>query len=423
MQTTKSYAKQMDNQDELARFKNEFYIPENTLYMDGNSLGLLSKKAEQSVADIMDNWKTHAIDGWTKGKHPWYFMAEQLAEQTSPLIGALPKEVIVTNSTTVNLHQLVSTFYHPEGNRTKVLADELNFPSDIYALKSQLTVHGYDHEKHLVQVKSRDRRTLAEEDIISAMRDDIALIVLPAVLYRSGQLLDIQKLAKAAHERGILIGIDACHSIGAVPHQFHDDGVDFAFWCNYKYLNNGPGGTAGLFVHEKHLGTNPGLAGWFGSEKDKQFDMEHEFTPAETAGAYQIGTPHILSMAPLIGSLDLFRDAGIHNLRRKSLKLTAYLMELVREELADMDFTIGNPIKDEKRGGHVCLEHPEAARICKALKKNGVIPDFRSPNVIRLAPVAMYTSFTDVWETVRILKEIMTYKQYEQFKNERDIIA
>ncbi|HEX7066349.1 MAG TPA: kynureninase [Bacillales bacterium] len=423
MDNSKAYAEQLDQEDSLKSFKDEFYIPENTLYMDGNSLGLLSRRAEQAVKEVIDDWKTYAIDGWTNGNHPWFYMSEKLADNTAPLVGALPHEVVVTGSTTVNLHQLVSTFYQPEEDRNKILADELNFPSDIYALKSQLQLHGFSHETHLVQTKSRNGRTLEEQNIVDAMNNDIALIVLPAVLYRSGQLLDIRRLTEEAHKRNIMIGIDACHSIGAVPHQFHDDEVDFAFWCNYKYLNNGPGGTAGLYVHEKHLGRQPGLAGWFGSDKQKQFDMEHEFTPAETAGAFQIGTPHILSTAPLIGSLDIFQEAGITNLRSKSLALTRYLMKLIDVELAGMNFTIGNPVEDNRRGGHICLEHREAARICKALKWNGVIPDFRAPNVIRLAPIALYSSFTDVWNTVHTLKKIMTEKQYEQFENKRDVIA
>lgn len=423
MDCLRHYAEHMDEKDTLAPFKKEFYIAENTIYMDGNSLGLLSKRAEKSVHEVMEDWKAYAIDGWTKGQHPWYGLSERLGERTAPLIGAKASEVIVTNSTTVNMHQLVSTFYKPTKTRYKIVADELNFPSDIYALKSQLALHGHDPADALVRVKSRDGKTLLEEDIIDAMSADMALVVLPSVLYRSGQLLDIPKLVKAAHERDIMIGIDACHSIGSVPHHFHEDEVDFAYWCNYKYLNNGPGGTAGLFVHEKHLGTHPGLAGWFGSDKQKQFDMEHDFTPAKTAGAYQIGTPNVLSTAPLIGSLEIFHEAGIGNLRRKSLQLTRYLMDLIDQELSGLGFSIGNPTGDERRGGHVCLEHSEAARICKALKGHQVIPDFRRPNVIRLAPIALYTSFTDVWETVQILKTIMIEKQYERFENKRDIIA
>jgi len=422
-QPTKEFAEFLDQKDSLSNYRDEFYLQPGTIYLDGNSLGLLSKRAEQSLLDLLDSWKTLAIDGWMQGDHPWYYFAEKLGALSAPLVGAKENEVIVTGSTTTNLHQLIASFYHPNGQKTKILADELNFPSDIYAIQSQLRLKGFDPATHLIQVKSRDGRTIREEDIIEAMTDEIALIILPTVLYRSGQLFDIERLTKAARERGIIIGFDGCHSVGAIPHQLHEWDVDFAYWCNYKYLNSGPGGVGSLFVHEKHFGTMPGLAGWFGSNKEKQFDMKHEFVPSDTVGAYQIGTPHILSMAPLVGSLEMYKEATIERIREKSLHSTAYLMSLINEELSDFDFTIGNPLEDSDRGGHVCLEHDDAARICKALKLNGIVPDFRAPNVIRLAPIAFYTSYVDVWNSVQILKKIMVEKQYEQFKNEREIIA
>lgn len=423
MQTTLEYAKQLDTEDSLRRFREEFYLKPGTIYMDGNSLGLLSKRAERTLLESVEDWKEHGIDGWTKGNHPWFDLSERLAELLAPLVGASIEEVIVTGSTTVNLHQLVATFYQPQGKRTKILADELNFPTDIYALKSQLRIHGYDPDQHLIRVKSRDGRMIEEEDIIEAMTDEVALIILPTVQYRSGQILDMKRLTTEAHKRGILIGFDGCHSVGAIPHSFSEWEVDFAYWCNYKYLNGGPGSVGGLYVNRQHFGTNPGLAGWFGSRKDKQFDLEHTFTPAETAGAYQIGTPHVLSMAPLLGSLEIYAEAGIENIRKKSLEINQYFMDMIDVELAGLGFVIGNPQDDVRRGGHVCLEHPEAARICKSLKENGIIPDFRAPNVIRLAPIALYTSYEDVWNVVRILKKIMLEKQYEKFANEREIVA
>lgn len=422
-QATMDFALQLDKEDQLAHFKKEFYVKPNIIYMDGNSLGLLSKKAEKSLLSSLDDWKEFGIDGWTQGNHPWFFMSEKVAEMLAPLIGASAEEVIVTGSTTVNLHQLVASFYKPEGKRTKILADELTFPSDIYALQSQLRLHGFEPDTHLICVKSQDGRYLKEEDIIEAMTDEIALIILPTVLYRSGQILDMKRLTNEAHARGIVIGFDGCHSVGAIPHYFSEWEIDFAFWCNYKHLNGGPGSVGGLYVNRKHFGTFPGLSGWFGSRKDKQFDMEHRLTPAGTAGAFQIGTPHVLSLAPLIGSLEIFEDAGIGNIREKSLKLTQYLMDLIEHELEGKGFFIGNPREAEQRGGHVSLEHSEAARICKALKANGVIPDFRSPNIIRLAPIALYTSYEEVWKGVQILENIMTEKEYERFANERDVVA
>ena len=417
------YAKRLDEQDALSMYRDEFYAQLDVIYMDGNSLGLLSKRAEKSVLTLLDSWKQYGIDGWTQGEHPWFYFPETLSEMCAPLVGALKDEVIITGSTTANLHQLVASFYRPVGLRTKIVADELNFPSDLYAISSQLSLHGFNAEEHMKLVKSRDGYTLQEEDIIEAMTDDVALIVLPSVLYRSGQILDIKKLTKAAHERNIVIGFDLCHSIGSVPHKLSKWDVDFAFWCNYKHLNGGPGSTGGLYVNRKHFGGKPGLAGWFGSDKEKQFDLSTQMIPAADAGAYQIGTPHILSSAPLFGSLEMFGEVGMDTIREKSLKLTNYLMNLIEQELSEYNFKIANPREPEKRGGHVFLVHEEAARICKALKEHLVIPDFRSPNGIRLAPVALYSSFEDVWKTVQILKTIMEEELYKKYENKRDVVA
>ncbi|MBX9975821.1 kynureninase [Cytobacillus firmus] len=422
MDFTREYAIELDAGNDLS-YREEFYIKEDGIYLDGNSLGLLSKRAEKSLLELLDSWKHHAIDGWTEGDNPWFYLSEKLGKKLAPIVGANPEEVIVSGSTTVNLHQLVSTFYKPEGKRTKILADELNFPSDIYALQSQVKLKGYDPEEHLVQVKSADGHTLREEDIVAAMTDEIALIVLPGVLYRSGQVLDMEYLTAEAHKRGIEIGFDLCHSVGSVPHSLSDWDVDFAFWCNYKHLNGGPGSTGGLFVNKRHFGQVPGLAGWFSSRKDKQFDMEHVLTAAEDAGAYQIGTPNIFSMAPIIGSLSMFNEAGMERIREKSLKLTGYMIELIHHELNGHGLILRNPLDEKKRGGHIYLEHPEAARICKALKAEGVIPDFRAPNGIRLAPVALYNTFEEVWKTVQILKGIMEEEKYKQYENKRGVVA
>lgn len=423
MDTSKHFAEKLDRADKLRKYREEFFVPRGKIYLDGNSLGLCSVRAQQSLIEIVNVWKTMGIDGWLGRNHPWFYLAEQLAEGIAKIIGASPNEVIVTGSTTVNLHQLLTTFYRPDANRYKILIDELAFPSDAYAVQSQLRLHGYDPKKALVVVKSRDGRTIEEDDIIASMSREVAFVVLPTVLYRSGQLLDIVKITKAAHVRGVLVGFDACHSIGVVQHSFHRHGVDVAFFCTYKYVNGGPGSVAGLYVHKKHLGRYPGLAGWFSSRKDKQFDMRHEFEPAETAGAYQIGTPHILSMAPLIGSLDLFSEVGIERIRNKSLMLTQYLMDLIESELSSMGFSIGTPREDDRRGGHVALEHAEALRICKVLKQHGVVPDFRPPNVIRLAPVPLYVSYEDVFKTVQTIKYIMKRRLYLAVSKEKGVVT
>lgn len=420
---TRETVQEMDQKDGLFAFKSEFYTQDNHYYMDGNSLGLLSKRAEASILKSLQDWKDQGIDGWTEGQEPWFYMSEKIGKMTAPLVGAKPDEVINTGSITANLHQLLATFYKPEGERTKILADSLNFPSDIYALQSQIEQKGLHPDDQLVQVKSQDGYTLIEEDIIAQMDEQTAVLLLPSVLYRSGQLLDMKRLTDEAHRRGIIVGFDLAHSIGSIPHQLHEWNVDFAVWCTYKYLNSGPGGVGGLFVHEKHLGQKPGLAGWFSSKKEKQFDMEHTLTPADTASAFQMGTPHILSSAPLIGSLEMFQEAGIDAIRTKSLQLTRLLMNLIHQELSDFGFQIVNPLEDQQRGGHVSLVHPEAASICKALKNEGVTPDYRSPNVIRLAPIALYTSYEDVYDMIGILKDLMAEGKHKQFKNERGIIA
>lgn len=420
---SQAYAQTMDEQDALKKFRKEFYVDPGAIYMDGNSLGLMSERADKTLEVLSESWKTLGINGWTQGTNPWFYLSDELSEKSISLIGAKKEEVMITGSTTVNIHQLVASFFKPAGKRTKILADELNFPSDIYALKSQLTLHGLDPEDHLVQVKSRDGHTLQEADIIAEMTEEIAFILLPSVLYRSGQILDIERLTKAAHERGIVIAFDLCHSIGAIPHKLDEWGVDFAVWCTYKYLNGGPGSVAGLYVNQNHLGKKPGLAGWFSSDKEKQFDMDHTLTEADDAGAFQMGTPHVLSAAPLLGSLEMFEEIGVETIRSHSLEKTAYMMELIDRELKAFHFTMANPREDAKRGGHVFLVHDEAARICKALKANHVIPDFRAPNGIRLAPVALYNTFEDIWQTIQILKTIMKEEQYKEFSNKRDVVA
>lgn len=421
--TFEKEAIQLDEQNPLAHYRHEFYMPDNTIYLDGNSLGLLSKRSEASLLNVLQAWKDYGIDGWTEGEHPWFYLSEKLGEEMAPLVGASPSVVIVTGSTTTNLHQLLATFYQPDETRTKILTDALSFPTDIYAIRSQLQLKGYSPDEHLVKVPSHDGHFLSEADIMNAMTKDIALILLPSVLYRSGQILDMKALTEEAHKRGILIGFDCCHSVGSIPHEFNDWGVDFAFWCTYKHLNAGPGSVAAIYINEKHHGREPGLAGWFGSKKDKQFDMSHDFTPEENAGAFQIGTPHILSVAPLIGSLSLFNEVGIERIREQSLKLTTFMMKLIHEELAGYGFILRTPIDDKKRGAHLFLEHPEAARICKALKDHHIIPDFRAPNGIRLAPIALYNTFEEVRVTVQTLKEIMDNEDYKNYENKRGVIA
>jgi kynureninase len=344
----------------------------------------------------------------------------------APLVGADADEVVATGTTTVNQHNLVSTFYKPDGPRRKIVATELDFPSDSYALQSQILLHGGDPERDLVEVPSRDGRTIDEADIVAAMTDEVALVMLPSVLYRSGQLLDIERIAITARERGIVAGFDCAHSVGAVPHRFDDWGVDFALWCSYKYLNAGPGGVGALYVNRKHFGVRPGLSGWWGYLKERQFDMVHTWEGAPGAGAWQISTTPLFYGASLLGSLGIFAEAGIDALRDKSLRLTTYLMDLVEETgllAPEYGYAIGTPREDDRRGGHVAIEHHAAPAICRALKRRGIVPDFRAPNVIRIAPVPLYTRYEDVWLTVQALKAIIDTGEHAALDQGRALVA
>lgn len=415
-------ARRRDEADALRPFRDRFYIPPDRIYLDGNSLGLLSREAEGRVLGVLEEWKRQAVEGWTEATPPWFFLAEELSQGVAPLVGAEADEVIVTGGTTVNLHQLLATLFAPEPGRDKILADALAFPSDIYAIQSHLRLRGLDPRTQLVRVPSHDGRTLDEDDILSAMTGDIGLAVLPSVIYTSGQLLDMERLTREARRRGIVIGWDCSHSVGVVPHALSEWGADFAFWCHYKYLNAGPGSVGGLYLNRRHFDRAPGLAGWFGSNKERQFEMAHEFTPAAGAGALQIGTPPILSLAPLQGALALHQEARIQPIRQKSLAMTAFLRVMVERELSSFGVTVITPRKDFRRGGHIALVHAEAARIGRALRRAGVVPDFRPPDILRLAPAPLYTSFAECAEAMRRLNDILQTRSYADEEPERKAV-
>ncbi len=416
-------ARSLDAADPLASFRQRFYCQPGVIYLDGNSLGLLSRDAEAAVLHTLETWKTRAIEGYSgPPEESWFCTGEELGARFAPLVGAEPDEVVVTGTTIVNLHALLATFFRPHGRRRKLLATALDFPSDIHALQSQLRLHGLDPDANLVRVPSRDNRTIEEDDLIAALTDEVAVAVLPGVLYRSGQLLDLERLTRAAHERGVIVGFDCSHSVGAVPHRFSEWGVDFAVWCSYKYLNAGPGAVAALYVARRHHPRGPGLAGWWGHDKATQFDMAHTFTPAGSAGAWQISSNAQLAAAPLRASLAMFHEAGLDRLREKSLRQTDFLMRLL-DRLPE--YHIGTPREPARRGGHVAVEHPtEAARICKVLKRTfRVVPDLRPPNVIRLAPVPLYTTFHEIWTAATYLERIVAERLYEQVEPGRDLVA
>jgi kynureninase len=413
----------LDQADPLARFRAEFFLPAGQVYMDGNSLGLLSRRAEAHLQRVIGEWRTLGINGWTDAMPPWITLSETAATGIAPLVGASPDEVAVTGSTTTNLHQLLATLFNPDAARKVIVADELNFSSDLHALQSHLSLRGLDPAKHLRLIRSRDGRTLHPDDILAAFTPEVQVAVLPAVLFVSGQLLDLGALTREAHARGIVIGWDCSHSIGAVPHAFDRDGADFAFWCHYKYLNAGPGAVGGLFLNRRHHGRQPGLAGWWGVRADRRFDLSAQHEPASDATALHIGTPHVLSLAPLLGSLDLTAEAGVAALRAKSLAQTALLIELADRDLASFGCTVVTPREEAARGGHVALAHPDAWRICQALKVAGIVPDFRRPDIIRLAPAPLYTTFAECTAAIAALQTILRTGAHETFPAERALVT
>lgn len=413
----------LDAADSLARFRSEFFLPPGKIYLDGNSLGLLSRYAEAALAHVLDQWRTQGIGGWSDGAPPWLTLAGRAAEKLAPLLGAAPDQICLAGQTTANLHQLLATLYEPaRAERRVILADELAFSSDRYALQSHLRLRGLDPAAHLRLIPSRDGQTLRLDDLLDALAaPDVQLAVLPSVIFTSGQLLDLATLTRKAHERGVLIGWDLSHSVGAVPHALDRDGPDFAVWSHYKWLNAGPGSVGGMYLHRRHFDRAPGLAGWWGVRADRRFAMARDHDRAPGAAALHIGTPHILSLAPLLGSLELVTEAGgVGALRAKSLRLTDYLLARFDAELAPLGFALATPRAASVRGGHLALAHPEGWRICQALLDADVVPDFRYPDLIRLAPSPLYTSFADCAEAMDRLVRIVQTKTYENFSGECD---
>lgn len=417
------FAKNLDVKDTLNYLRDRFYIQPNEIYMDGNSLGMASKDAEKTLLEVLEYWKTEGIKIWNIKDSKYFQYSNHIAKLMAPLIGADANEVVIVGSTTSNIHQAISTFYHPTSKKYKILVDDLNFPTDRYAVDSQVRLKGYEPADAVKVVQSADGAFLSTDAIIEAMTSDVALILLPAVLYRSAQILDIEKITKAAHERDIIIGWDLCHAIGAIEMDFNKLNPDFAVWCTYKYLSGGPGSIAGLYINKQHFDKVPGNAGWFGNKDETQFQLKHEFEHERNASGWQIGSPSLLSMAPLEGVLQIFNEVGMPAIRAKSLHITAYLMYLIDENLTKLGYSVGNSRVDNERGGHVCLEHDEAYRISLALKERGVVPDFREPNVIRLAPIALYTSYEEVYKIVQILADIINESAFEDFSNKRNLVV
>ncbi len=414
-------ARRLDASDPLSRYRARFYVPEDKIYLDGNSLGLLCRDAEQSLARVLEEWKTGGIGGWLGGDTPWFTMAETLAARVARLVGAEPDEVAIANSMTVNLHQLLATLYRPHDTRRKVLIDAHSFPTDRYALRSHLRLRGLDPDEHLVVVPAEESRFIDEARIEEALTNrELQMALFPSVVYTTGQLLDLERLCRAARENGVIVGIDMSHTVGVMPHALDEWGADFAGWGHYKWLNAGPGSVAGLFINRRHFASDgrvdAGLAGWWSVHKESMFEMSDEFFPGMGASALQIGTPAVLSMAPIEGALALIEEAGLERIRAKSMAMTDFIINVADADLAELGFRVGTPREAKRRGGHVSLRHEHAQPMSLALRARGVIPDFRKPDVIRLSPSPLYNTFAECWEALEVLKEITSSCAHEEFE-------
>lgn len=416
-QNTLEFAKQLDAQDALAKYKNEFIFPKvngkDVIYFTGNSLGLQPKVAKTYVDEIMTNWAELAVEGHFHGSKPWWDYQERFADPLSKVVGAKPSEVAVMNTLTVNLNLLMVSFYRPTKQRFKIICEEKAFPSDQYMIQNQVRHHGLNPEEAIVEVKRREgEHNFRMEDIIAKINEageELALVLIGGINYYTGQVLDMATITKAGHNVGAYVGWDLAHAAGNIKLELHNWGADFAAWCSYKYMNAGPGSASGIFVHEKHHNSNlPRFAGWWGHNKERRFLMEPTFDPVKGAEGWQISNLPILSLAPYLASVYMFDEVGMDALIEKRDKITSYLEFILKDIAAQVggDFEIITPSEPEQRASQLSiLLHGQGRELFNYLMKNGVIPDWREPNVIRLAPVPFYTSFEDMYHFGQILKQ------------------
>jgi kynureninase len=409
------FAAQMDAADPLARFRDRFFLPrrengDEYIYFTGNSLGLQPKTAQEYVAQEMKDWEVLAVAGHLQAKHPWLPYHEFLTEQMAEVVGATPQETVVMNSLTVNLHLLLVSFYRPTDARRKIIIERGAFPSDQYAVESQIRFHGLNPRECLIELVPREgETTLRTEDIIDVIEregEQIATIMLGGVNFYTGQAFEMEKIAAAGHKVGAMVGFDLAHAAGNLELKMHDWGVDFACWCSYKYLNGGPGAVAGAFVHERHAENFelPRFAGWWGHDKETRFLMGPDFKPLAGAEGWQISNPPILQMAALRASLEIFHEAGMAALVAKSRKLTGYL-EFLLDELKDERISVITPRDPAQRGCQLSIRANKD--IYEQVIARGVHADWREPDVIRVAPAPLYNSFADVYKFAEILKECL----------------
>jgi kynureninase len=410
-------AKKLDAQDNLKLYRSQFHMPlqkngEAHIYLCGNSLGLQPKQTKDYIQQELNDWAKLGVEGHFEAKNPWLPYHEFLTETMAKLVGAKPIEVVVMNTLSVNLHLMMASFYRPTKDRYKILMESDAFPSDRYAIESQLKFHGF--QDGLIELKPRNGEVLLRhEDIekcVEEQGDEIALILIGCPNYYTGQVFNIKRIAELGHEKGCLVGIDLAHGVGNLKLELHDSGIDFAVWCTYKYLNSGPGSVGSCFVHERHARSFdlPRFAGWWGHNKETRFDMRDDFDPMPGAEGWQLSNPPILSLAAIRASLSIFEEVGMDQLRKKSLQLTGYLEELLTMILGD-SIEIITPQNQEERGCQLSLriKFKSGKAIFEAITKKGVIADWREPDVIRIAPVPLYNSFEDVYHFVMILKQVL----------------
>jgi len=407
-QADPAFARAMDAADPLAQFRQRFHIPrtkggEECIYLCGHSLGLQPKTARSYLEQELQDWAQLGVEGHFHARHPWMPYHRLLTEQTAALVGALPIEVVVMNSLTVNLHLMMASFYRPTRERHKILIERGAFPSDQYAVKSQIRFHGFSPNS-LIELAAREGESSVRDEDLEALIERegsaIALILLGGVNYATGQLFDVELITKAGHNKGCLVGCDLAHAAGNVPLHLHDWGTDFAVWCSYKYLNGGPGCVAACFVHERHSEdwALPRFAGWWGHDEKSRFEMGPKFHPMEGAEGWQLSNPPILALAPLRASMEIFAEAGMERLRAKSVSLTGYLEFLLQEQAA-RNFSIITPRDPAKRGAQLSIRLSRQGReLCDRLTAQGVIGDWREPDTYRVAAVPLYNSYQDVYE-------------------------
>ncbi|MBG6062412.1 kynureninase [Flavobacterium sp. CG_9.1] len=416
-ENTLEFARQLDSQDLLHKYQEEFLFPQvngkKVIYFTGNSLGLQPKRTKAYVDEVMNDWANLAVEGHFYSQKPWWDYHERFAQPLSKIVGALPSEVTVMNTLTVNLHLLMVSFYRPTKTRYKIICEEKAFPSDQYMFQSQVHFHGYKPEDALVEIKRREgEHNIRLEDVLAKIEevgDELALLLIGGVNYYTGQVFDMKTITAAGHKAGAYVGWDLAHAAGNVKLELHDWNVDFAAWCSYKYMNSGPGNASGCFIHENHHNNSelPRFAGWWGHNKERRFKMEQNFDPIHGADGWQISNLPILSLAPYLASVDMFDEIGMDALLQKRDKITSYL-EFILQEIdkeVDSSFEIITPSNPLERGSQLSvLLHGEGRSLFDYLMNNGVITDWREPNVIRLAPVPLYTSYTDMYEFGQILK-------------------